>query len=192
MRNKVIIGIVAFVATFGLAVAVTPSGRNRVTRMYQNRIVHVNHDPKGCVEGEQTEVQRKISALLVQDAENAHATIDRRDWVADREDPTVSPYLSVEYAGFVSEYFSKSSAMDTSGLPEDFQAAWSKHFMAWQQQATFLTKISASSVGRRSNSGAFSRPIESFKKNNEEISNTWATVLCLAHKYGADIPEGAE
>lgn len=84
------------------------------------------------------------------------------------------------YRQATNDYFIKSSSMNDSMLPSDFQYAWRKHMQAWQKQATYLNSINDNN---HSDHGEFS-------DNTAEIDDTWFQVLRIAERYGVEIIPG--
>lgn len=87
-------------------------------------------------------------------------------------------YNNDNYRQATNDYFIKSSSMNDSMLPGDFQYAWRKHMQAWQKQATYLNSISDSNY----------KDYSGYSDNTAEIKETWFQVLRIAQRYGVDIP----
>ncbi|MBS1798152.1 MAG: hypothetical protein JSS81_30340 [Acidobacteria bacterium] len=75
-------------------------------------------------------------------------------------------------------YWRKSSQMDATRFPQDFQDAWGKHMQAWRNYADYLHD-------RKTSRRNLSRPSEDYY--NGEIDRTWDEVLRIGRSYGADI-----
>ena len=171
MRSKAVLSIIAFLAAFGISVAVTPRAPKSTVAPYVKR---------GCA---QTEGARKITSLLSQDIENGRVR-DRKidgfnDYGSSRE-----AYLD-NFATTIDEYADASASIDDSDLPRDFKTAWREHMRAWEKHSDFLEAVGDSSKAPGS---SFSR---AFSEQNKEISETWFEVLRIARKYDAYIPAGA-
>lgn len=87
-------------------------------------------------------------------------------------------YSNDTYRQAINDYYIKSSSMDDSDLPSDFQYAWRKHMQAWQQQTAYLNSINYDS------DSDYSR----YADNTAEINETWFQVLRISERYGVEIP----
>lgn len=95
-------------------------------------------------------------------------------------------YSNDTYRQAMNEYFIKSSSMNDSNLPGDFQYAWRKHMQAWQKQVTYLNSINDSSYTDYRSNPDYSR----YSDNTSEINETWYQVLRIAERYGLEITPG--
>jgi hypothetical protein len=111
----------------------------------------------------------KITQVLTQDIQNGSSR-------------SYSSRASIdEMALKTQEYVDASQSLDTSDLPDDFQAAWNRHMKAWRIQSNFLNSLDF----------VDSDAIELDTYNTNEINRTWWEVLRMARKHGAKIPAGA-
>jgi hypothetical protein len=172
MRSKAVLSIIAFLAAFGISVAVTPRASKSTVAPYVKR---------GCA---QKENAHKITSLLSQDIENGRAR-DRRIDGFSADGLSREAYL-IGFATTIKEYAEASASIDDSDLPRDFKAAWREHMRAWEKHSDFLEEVRDNSP----NDGiGFSR--EEYSKQTKEISETWYKVLRIARRYDAYIPAGA-
>jgi hypothetical protein len=172
MRSKAVFSIIAFLAAFGISVAVTPRASNSIVAPYVKR---------SCAE---TATARKITNLLSQDIDNGRLR-DEKINSFGRDDMSRRAYL-VNFTIVINQYADASASIDDSDLPRDFKAAWRDHMRAWQKHSSFLERVSDSSA--RVPDSNFSL---AFTEQNKEISETWFEVLRIARKYDAYIPAGA-
>gem|GEM_PF-1544785 len=172
MRSKTVISIIAFLAAFGISVALTPQ---------QSKSTVTPYVKTGCAESENA---RKITNLLEQDIENGRAR-DRK--INGYDEFEVN--RAVKFANFalaINSYSNASAGIDDADLPGDFKRAWRKHMQAWRNHSDYLNEISDSSEKIRRS--AYSRK---YAEQNKEISETWEEVLSVARKYNAYIPADA-
>ncbi len=92
----------------------------------------------------------------------------------------------LETAAVVSAYSAHSAALDIEGLPDDFQNAWLKHMNAWHAYSDFLRDSEMRDAGDRRDRSDLRRL---WKRNIENINDTWYRVVRIAGKYGAELPE---
>jgi hypothetical protein len=171
MRSKAVFSIIAFLAAFGISVAVTPRASKSNVAPYVKR---------SCA---QTESARKITNLLSQDIENGRLRDEQIDSFG-RDDISRRAYL-VNFEIAIDQYADASASIDDSDLPRDFKMAWREHMRAWEKHSDFLETISSSP---KVPDGNFSRV---YSEQTKEISETWFEVLRIARKYDAYIPAGA-
>jgi hypothetical protein len=172
MRSKTAISIIAFLAAFGISVALTPQAAKPTFAPYVKT---------GCTE---TANARKITKLLEQDIENGRVR-DRKINGYDESER----YQAGRFSNFVlavNGYTSASANIDDSDLPGDFKTVWRRHMQAWRNHSDYLNEMGDSSGKTRRS--AYSRK---YSEQNKEISDTWDEVLNVARKYDADIPAGA-
>lgn len=174
MRSKAVLSIIAFLAAFGISVAVTPRAAKSTVAPYVKR---------GCA---QTETARKITNLLSQDIENGRVRDETIDSFA-RNDISRRAYL-VNFTIAIDQYADASAGIDDSDLPRDFKTAWREHMKAWEKHSGFLEEVRANPLNDGIGNG-FSR--EEYSKQTKEISETWFEVLRVARQYDAYIPAGA-
>jgi hypothetical protein len=174
MRSKALLSIVAFLAAFGISVAVTP----RATKT-----TGITAIKRGCA---QTEKAQKITNLLSQDIENGRERDRKIDAHAVVEWKRRANF--VYFIDAVGEYADASASIDDSDLPHDFKTAWRAHMKAWEKHSGFLEEIRANPLNDGIGNG-FSR--EEYSKQTKEISETWFEVLRIARQYDAYIPAGA-
>lgn len=177
MRSKAIISIVAFLAAFGVSVAVTP-------RSLQPTFVKTAPE-KRCFGSAHT--ARKITGLLVQDIANGRARDRKIKEFRETELAPRSQKAFAEYARAIEEYASASAAINDAGLPGDFRRAWREHMRAWREHAEFLETVNDSPT-------KFSRDVyyQEFRRQDAAISETWFEVLRIAaEQHDAPIPPGA-
>lgn len=174
MRSKTILSIVAFLAAFGISVALTPRQPKSTVAPYV----------KNCSDNSPT--RQAITRLLEQDIENGR--------VRDRKiDSSRESGISTQESRFrnftlaVNNYADDSASIDYSDLPNDFKTAWRQHMKAWRIQADYLQEIGYTAPKTRGK--GFSR--DEFRIQDKEISDTWQEVLRIARKYDANIPAGA-
>ncbi|MDQ3634375.1 MAG: hypothetical protein M3405_07675 [Acidobacteriota bacterium] len=127
----------------------------------------------------------KIKSLLKRDVfRNGFARSKKiRSIEGYRSMSDVELYSNDTYRQAMNEYFIKSSSMNDSNLPRDFQYAWRKHMQAWQKQATYLNSIN--DVNNSASSSNFHS--SSYSDNTTEINETWYQVLRIAERYGVEI-----
>jgi hypothetical protein len=180
MRSKAVLSIIAFLAAFGISVAVTPRAPKSTVSPYVKR---------GCA---QSETARKITTLLSQDIENGHERDEKIDSFSS-EDISRRAYL-VNFVIAIDQYADSSASINDSDLPQDFKAAWREHMTAWKNHSDFLNEYTY--VPRRKADGTLSPdnaqfPRRQYSEQTKEISDTWFEVLRLARKYDAYIPPDA-
>jgi hypothetical protein len=172
MRSKAILSIIAFLAAFGISVAVTPRQTKSTVTPYVKT---------GCAE---SETARKITNLINQDVENGRVR-DRKINVYDESERSPANKFS-NFALAVNGYADDSAYIDDSDLPGDFRSAWRRHMQAWRTHSDYLNEINDSPEKVRRS--VYSRK---YAEQNKEISDTWDEVLSVALKYNASIPAGA-
>lgn len=180
MRSKAVLSIIAFLAAFGISVAVTPRAPKSTVSPYVKR---------NCSE---TITASKITNLLRQDIENGHAR-DRKIDGFNNYGSSRRAYL-VNFTKTIDEYADASASIDDSDLPNDFKAAWREHMTAWKNHSDFLNEYTY--VPRRRVNGIGSGegieiPRRQYSEQTKEISDTWFEVLRIARKYDAYIPPDA-
>jgi hypothetical protein len=89
-------------------------------------------------------------------------------------------YLAVR----TNDYVSASEKLDTTGLPNDFRAAWQNHMRAWRNHSDYLNE-------NKYSSGFDADYDEVSARQISEINRTWWEVLRIAKTNGATIPAGA-
>ncbi|HLM01927.1 MAG TPA: hypothetical protein VK400_12805 [Pyrinomonadaceae bacterium] len=180
MRSKAVLSIIAFLAAFGISVAVTPrtSTKSTAGNPYVKR---------SCA---QTAAARRITSLLEQDIENGNILDRKMRRVRENGLSRNSEEYFVTYARLTDQYVTASQAIDDSQLPKDFTSAWRAHMKAWRNHADFLNETGYNPP-RSSVDGAGSGPRETYAQQNNEISNTWFEVLRVAREYDAYIPPDA-
>ena len=181
MRSKALLSIIAFLAAFGISVAVTPRASKPGFAPYVKR---------GCA---QTETTRKITNLLQNDIENGVARDRKLREIRLEGFSRDSETYYVNFVKQTDEYVTASENIDDSELPADLRAAWREHLKAWRTHADFLNKNGYTppqerTYGIGSGEGSL-RNI--YREQNNEINNTWYEVLRIARKYDAYIPPGA-
>lgn len=172
MRSKTAISIIAFLAAFGISVALTPRPVKPTFAPYFKT---------GCTE---TANARKITNLLEQDIENGLVRDRKINGYDESERSSAGKFANFALA--VNGYTNASLGIEDGDLPSDFKTAWRRHMRAWRNHSDYLNEINASSGKNRR--GAYSRK---YSEQNKEISDTWDEVLNVARKYDADIPAGA-
>jgi hypothetical protein len=177
MRSKAVLSIIAFLAAFGISVAVTP------------RAAQTSFAPfvkKGCAE---TATARKITKLLSQDIENGRDRDRKLNNFSDYS-PSRDAYLN-SFAKTIDEYADASASIDDTDLPGDFQTAWRSHMTAWRNHSDLLSEYASAPRKRGGNADGIEFPRRQYSEQTEEISETWFEVLRVARKYDAYIPPGA-
>ena len=180
MRCKAILSIVAFLAAFGLSVAVTP---RQPRPQAVSTFVAAPYAKKKC--SANAEAARRITALIRQDIENGRLRDRKINDLWERGFSTRTEAGFAIYATTVNEYAEASVSLDDSDLPSEFRAAWRKHMNVWKEHADFLNTVKESPAKF---SGSSTRK---YSEQNKEISETWYEVLRLAQQFDADIPPGA-
>ena len=99
---------------------------------------------------------------------------------------------SAAKAGYVADHF---QALDTSGCPMDFRAAFQAHVNAWRQAQmafanntltnNFVEGAVAGITGDNSNLGA---TMGAASQANEDINSTYYQLTTIAAAYGARVP----
>lgn len=174
MRSKTILSIIAFIAAFGISVAITPrTATSYVTPAYQ---------PKRC-----TETARLITNLLEQDIANGRSRDRKMYQVRKQGVSSDSAIYHLNHTAAILAYYKASNSINTQNLPGEFLSAWSEHMNAWEAYADFLNE-NVDSDGNILREKSFYR---SSAAHTREISETWYKVLRLARTYGAEIPAGA-
>lgn len=174
MRSKTILSIIAFIAAFGISVALTPrTATSYVTPSYQ---------PKRC-----TESARLITNLLEQDIANGRARDRKMYQVRDQGISEFSAIYNVNYAAAMTDYSTASKSIETAGLPDEFVSAWQAHMKVWENYADYLKE----NVDANGNIPRGRRFYCASARYEQEISRTWYEVLRIAGNYGAEIPAGA-
>lgn len=179
MRCKAVLSIIAFLAAFGISVALTPRPAKSTFTPYVKT---------GCAESENA---RKITNLLEQDIANGRVRDRKLDGYDDLEVNRTSRFTI--FASAIDGYTDASENIDDADLPGDFKMAWRRHMKAWRTHSDFLNEfkdVPRKRSGRDTGEGGgFSR--KQYAEQNKEISDTWAEVLRIARKYDAYIPAGA-
>ncbi len=87
-------------------------------------------------------------------------------------------------------------AIDLSGCPQDFQAAYITHTAAWAKMAlaigeadSFGYMIESLAKGIKLDFSPEDRVSDAIRGAKNEISSTWTTVRQVAAKYGANVTE---
>ncbi|HEX8248564.1 MAG TPA: hypothetical protein VF599_10355 [Pyrinomonadaceae bacterium] len=179
MRSKAVLSIIAFLAAFGISVALTPRQSKPGFAPYASR--------GGCAK---TETARRITNLLERDIQYGVVLDRKMSQLRQNGYSRDSETYYVNFARLTNEYVTASESIDDSDLPSDFKAAWREHMKAWRVQADFLNETSYDAPRKRSY-GIGSGPGKSYSEQNNEINNTWFETLRIARKYDAYIPPGA-
>jgi hypothetical protein len=177
MRSKHILGLITFIAAFAFSAFVALLFA--APKVYQVPPVPLS-SPKTYDGRCNKRLGDKIEEFLNQDKRNGY---ERRRYDFSDEGEFVSRSSIAEQADSITEYASKSGAMDASGFPSDFQAAWDEHMTAWSNYADFMQK----SKNKRMTAEDLYQQKNSYV---DEINSTWFEVLITGRKYGADLPEG--
>ncbi len=90
------------------------------------------------------------------------------------------------YRQAINEYFIKSSSMNDSNLPRDFQYAWRKHMQAWQKHVTYVNSIHENNYSDYRNNPDYSK----YSDDTTDIDETFYQVLRIAERYGLEITPG--
>lgn len=106
----------------------------------------------------------KLERFIAKDANNATNRNDRESSMTQGES--------------VTEYWRKSSSMNTSEFSPEFVAAWDDHMNAWRDFAVYLRTTEQAPETKNRNT---------YKELDREISRTWANVINIARKHGADV-----
>ncbi|HEX8736891.1 MAG TPA: hypothetical protein VF721_16275 [Pyrinomonadaceae bacterium] len=179
MRSKAVLSIIAFLAAFGISVAVTPRQSNLTVAPFVK---------KGCA---QTETARKITALLSRDLENGRV---RNEKIESFKSYDISrrAYL-VNFVIATDQYADDSASIDDSDLPQDFKTAWREHMRAWKNQSDLLNEYAFVSRKRGGNDSdeEIGFPQKQYSEQDKEISATWYKVLRVARSYDAYVPPEA-
>lgn len=181
MRSKAVLSIIAFLAAFGISVAVTPRAAQSTVSPYEKR---------SCAA--QSETALRITKLLSQDIENGRLR-DRKIESFGIDGISRRAYL-VNFVAATDEYADASASIDDSDLPQDFKNAWREHMTAWKNQSDFLNEYTY--VSHRQGDGIGSGegsafPRRQYGEQNRQISDTWYKVLRIARSYNAYIPADA-
>ena len=95
-------------------------------------------------------------------------------------------------AGYVADH---QQALDTSGCPEDFRAAFQAHVNAWRQaQMAFANNtltnnfIEGAVAGLSGNTANLGSTMGAAAQANQEINSTYYELTTIAARYGARIP----
>ncbi len=169
---KFISGFTAFILTFVLSVSLVGLLFGFPKVETSNQIFQLRS--KNSV------VKYKIASLLRRD-------VLRNGNARDQKIRSIEGYYSMSeaelynnyvYRQAVNDYFIKSSSMNDSMLPDDFQYAWRKHMQAWQKQAAYLNAVADGNYSDYSG----------YSDNTAEINETWFQVLRIAQRYGVNIP----
>lgn len=180
MRSKAVLSIIAFLAAFGISVAVTPRQSKPSIAPYVSR---------GCAK---TETARRITNLLSQDIENGRRRdrrIDSLSEVRGDELPYGPTNSFADFATAINQYVDASASIDDSDLPRDFKAAWRRHLKAWENHSDFLNEVKGAAQKRNDSNYGFSR--KEYREQIREISETWSEVLRVARTYDTYVPVGA-
>lgn len=168
---KFISGFTAFILTFVLSVSVVgllfgfPKTETS-TQIFQLR-------------SNSNVAKYKIKSLLKRD-------VFRNGYARNQKIRNIEGYSSMSeaelynndvYREAINDYFIKSSSMNDTMLPGDFQYAWRQHMQAWQKQATYLNSINDSNY----------EDYSEYADNTAEINQTWFQVLRIAERYGVEI-----
>ena len=165
---KTILGLVAFILTFGFSVSIIgllfgfPEAVT--TKSFQ---IRTNSSAK-----------HKIRRLLKRDVRNGRSRHSTAGSVLQSGTNFDHLYTNQNYRSTVLKYVRRSSSMSDRGLPRDFQYAWRNHMKAWKKQATHIQEWE---IDDRS---AHSMKTED---NTREINETWDQVLRIAQRYGLKI-----
>jgi hypothetical protein len=180
MRSKAVLSIIAFLAAFGISVAVTPRAPKSTVSPYVKR---------SCAS--QSETALRITKLLSQDIDNGRLRNEKIESFG-RDDVSRRAYL-VNFVIATDEYADASASIDDSDLPQDFKNAWREHMTAWRNQSDFLNEYKTVSYRRGDGigSGNTEFPRRQYAEQNKEISDTWHKVLRVARSYNAYVPAGA-
>ena len=154
MRSKHIAALIAFFLTFGFSAAFASLFIDRSAA--------------------------DIQAFLLQDIRYGEERNYSRYHHSAEKQPS-SCWRSSKRVDPVAEYVNRSSSMDDSEFPQDFQSAWREHMQAWRDYSNFLQAKKSGNLDYEDFHLSEDRYIS-------EINFTWYKVLSVADKYGAKVP----
>lgn len=102
--------------------------------------------------------------------------------------------IVLKYARSNEDYVRKSSSINDSQLPAEFQVAWRRHLNAWKEYVVFLKQRSSSltslSTGSHEEFVNFHKKyIEEDQKYFKPIEDTWIEVEKITKQYGVVLPK---
>ena len=182
MRSKQILSIVAFVAAFGVSVAVAGFfiGVNTNPAYVAG---NSSYTPKSRCKSRSNSNAAAISRFIAADIANG-SDRDRDIYdIGESFPPSVNSVSFADYAAATSRYVDDSSSMSAENLPADFQTAWNAHMKAWRDYSEFLNQ--AAEISSRDDDAD-----ENFSQtdvaHSREINRTWVNVLRIGRSYGAN------
>ncbi|MCY7377171.1 MAG: hypothetical protein LH472_14520 [Pyrinomonadaceae bacterium] len=175
MRSKNILSIVAFVAAFGLSVALASLFISKDT---------YNYNSTNYCKFKRNATAAAISTLIAEDNANGRARTEKIYDIGENFPPDVDSVIFADYAEATESYVEASSSIATNDLPRDFQAAWREHLKAWRDYSNFLNQSAAIS-----NQSACSvrRFVEADSLHGQEINRTYSEALQIGRSYGANV-----
>ncbi|HZH34232.1 MAG TPA: hypothetical protein VEX64_05290 [Pyrinomonadaceae bacterium] len=172
MKTKLITTLIAFATTFGFSTLMMEFVKEKRAPQTHYLTTQIRYH---------SETEQKILKLLRQDIKNG---LERRSKLSHMEDVDFSTAaLLNDYAEATAEYAYKSSSIDETGIPADFQFAWRRHMKAWRDYADFLDETRNLSENQRREMDLDEMDFE----KSLEINQSWREVLRTARKYGASL-----
>jgi hypothetical protein len=161
MNTKIIVALIAFFTTFGFSAGLT---KYFLGDTQTKSFVRFNKERKNST-------RNKILRLLDKDISNGRLRDSKIANNPFNDDSALQSYVAA-----TEEYVDKSSSLDDSNLPEEFQTAWREHMKAWQEHSEFLNSV---------NTLQDRDTMRQYRYQDREISRTWYKVLSVAARHNA-------
>jgi len=177
MKIKSILSIAAFSTAFifstflaGLFFGKSDNQSNPVSFARESQLQEYSQ-PNAC------RMKKRIWLFL--DKDRTHGLTMERDLRSQTSDMELNEQRAI------TNLAAKMNQMNDSDLPSDFRSAWVNHVAAWDEQASFLTRV-VKSGNRQKIEGSL---MKVYLKNDQEIDRTYSALLNTAEKHGVYFPQ---